>query len=50
MKKIIIAAVSDNNVIGKNGDIPWYSKSELNHFKRVTLGFPVLMGRKTFQS
>ena len=50
MKKIIIAAVSKNNVIGKDGKIPWHSKEELNHFKKTTIGFPVIMGRKTWET
>ena len=50
MKKIIIAAVSENYVIGEDGKIPWHSKNELSHFKRTTINFPVLMGRKTFES
>lgn len=50
MKKVIIAAISQNNVIGKNGNIPWHSKEELKHFKDTTIGFPVIMGRKTFES
>lgn len=50
MEIIIIAAVSKNNVIGHSGKIPWYIKEELIHFKTTTAGFPVLMGRKTFES
>ena len=50
MKSIIIAAVSKNNIIGKDGKIPWHSKEELRHFKDTTTGFPVIMGRKTFES
>lgn len=50
MEKIIIVAVADNNVIGAGGNIPWHSKEELQHFKNTTLGFPVVMGRKTFES
>lgn len=50
MEKIIIAAVSENGVIGKNGDIPWHLPEDLKHFKEKTMGNPVLMGRKTFQS
>ena len=50
MEKIIIAALSSNNVIGKEGKIPWHSKEEFKHFKRTTLGFPMIMGRKTFES
>ena len=50
MKITIIAAVSKNNVIGKEGQVPWHSKDELNFFKKTTIGFPVLMGRKTWES
>ncbi len=50
MDKIIIAAVSQNNVIGKNDSIPWHSREELQHFKRTTMGYPIIMGRKTFES
>ncbi len=50
MKKIIIVAVSENNVIGSNGKIPWHSKAELKHFKNTTMGNPIIMGRKTFES
>lgn len=50
MKKIIIAAVSRNNVIGFNGQIPWHSKEEFKHFKETTTDFPILMGRNTFES
>lgn len=50
MKKIIIAAISENYIIGKDGSIPWYSEKELNHFREETINFPVLMGRKTFAS
>jgi dihydrofolate reductase len=45
---IIITAVSQNNIIGKEGGIPWHSKEELKHFKKTTFGFPVIMGRKTW--
>jgi len=47
---ILIAAVSQNDVIGNKGKIPWYSKEELNHFKDTTYGYPIIMGRKTFES
>lgn len=50
MKIIIIAAVAKNGVIGKNGSIPWHSKAELQHFKKTTMGFPIIMGRKTWES
>ena len=50
MKKKIIAAVAKNNVIGKNGIMPWHSKEDLKHFKETTMSHPLIMGRKTFQS
>ena len=46
----IIAAVSDNNVIGKNGTLPWHLKSDLQRFKRLTDGHCIIMGRKCFES
>ena len=45
-----IVAVSANGVIGDDNQIPWYLPADLKYFKRVTLGHPVLMGRKCFQS
>ncbi len=50
MKVIIIAAVAENNVIGRNGEIPWHSRAELKYFKITTMGNPIVMGRKTFES
>ncbi|MCX6149676.1 MAG: dihydrofolate reductase [Ignavibacteriales bacterium] len=50
MKKIIIAAVARNGVIGKAGKILWHSDVEFRHFKNTTFGFPIIMGRKTFES
>lgn len=50
MEKIIVVAVSKNGVIGKNGTIPWHSKEDLQYFKSLTMGSPVIMGRKTFES
>lgn len=46
----IIAAVSKNGVIGKNGELPWYLPEDLKHFRKLTEGHTVLMGRKTFES
>ena len=43
-------AVSENNVIGKNNDLPWHLPEDLKHFKELTLGKTVLMGRKTYES
>ncbi len=45
-----IVAVSNNGVIGKNNDIPWYLSSDLKFFKRTTIGHHVIMGRKSFLS
>jgi dihydrofolate reductase len=50
LKKIIIAAISKNNVIAKDGKIPWHSREELQQFKKNTAGFPVIMGRKTWEA
>lgn len=50
MKKIIIAAVAQNGVIGNAGAIPWHSKEDFKHFKQTTMGFPIIMGRKCFES
>lgn len=50
MEKIIIAAVSENGVIGKDGEIPWHYPEDLKHFKQKTTGHTVVMGRKTYES
>lgn len=50
MKISMIAALSENNVIGINGQLPWRLKKDLAHFRALTLGKTVLMGRKTFES
>lgn len=51
MKKIIIVAIAQNNVIGKaNGEMPWHVKEEFKHFKNTTIGHPIIMGRKTFEA
>ena len=46
----LIYARSRNNVIGKNGDLPWHLPEDLAHFKRTTLGQAVVMGRITWES
>jgi dihydrofolate reductase len=46
----LIAAVAENGVIGNAGGIPWRLPSDFAHFKRMTLGKPLIMGRKTFES
>ncbi len=45
-----IVAVAENGVIGRAGGLPWRLPDDLLHFKAVTLGCPVLMGRRTFES
>ena len=50
MKISIIVAVADNNVIGREGDMPWRLSTDLKRFKMLTLGKPMIMGRKTFES
>ena len=46
----LIVARADNGVIGKDNKMPWHIPSELQHFKARTLGKPIIMGRKTFES
>ncbi|MFQ1846914.1 type 3 dihydrofolate reductase [Aeromonas veronii] len=50
MKISMIAAMAHDRVIGKDNQMPWHLPADLAHFKRVTLGKPILMGRKTFES
>ena len=49
-KLIAIAAMAANRVIGREGKLPWHLPEDLKFFKRTTLGHPVLMGRRTFES
>jgi len=46
----LVAAVAANGVIGIDGHLPWQLPEDLKHFKRLTLGHPVIMGRKTWES
>lgn len=50
MKLAIIAAMSKSQVIGNEGDLPWHLSADLKYFKKVTLGKPIIMGRKTYES
>jgi dihydrofolate reductase len=50
MEIVLIVAVADNGVIGANGAIPWRLKTDLRRLKAMTMGKPVVMGRKTFVS
>ena len=46
----LVVAMADNDVIGRQGRLPWHLPDDLQHFKALTLGKPVLMGRRTFDS
>lgn len=50
MKISLIVAVAENGVIGRGGQLPWRMPSDLKTFRRLTMGKPIVMGRKTFQS
>jgi len=46
----LVAAVAANGIIGVNGRLPWHFPEELRHFKRLTMGHPLIMGRRTWES
>ena len=46
----LVVAVAENGIIGRNGDMPWRLPSDLKHFKQVTMGCPIIMGRLTWES
>lgn len=50
MKISIIVAISENNAIGKDNQLLWHLPADLKHFKQITSGHPILMGRKTYDS
>lgn len=50
MQIAMIAAMAENRVIGKDNTMPWHLPADLKHFKQVTMGKPVIMGRKTYES
>ncbi|MFB6137608.1 MAG: dihydrofolate reductase [Halobacteriaceae archaeon] len=47
---VIVVAVAANGVIGRDGELPWHRPADLAHFKRLTTGHPVVMGRRTYES
>jgi dihydrofolate reductase len=47
---VLVAAVGENNVIGRDNALPWRLRSDLQRFRALTMGKPLVMGRKTFQS
>ena len=50
MKRSLVVAVARNGVIGRDNALPWRLPAELAHFKRVTMGHPIVMGRRTYES
>lgn len=50
MSLSLIVAMSQNRVIGKNNKLPWHLPEDLKQFKKITMGHPIIMGRKTFES
>lgn len=50
MKIVLVVAIGENDVIGRDGQLPWRLKSDLAHFRKLTIGKPVVMGRKTYES
>jgi dihydrofolate reductase len=50
MEVVFIVAIAENGVIGQGNAIPWRLKSDMQRFRKLTMGKPVVMGRKTFQS
>jgi dihydrofolate reductase len=46
----LVVAAASNNAIGKDGKLPWHLPNDMKHFRNITWGMPVLMGRKTFES
>lgn len=50
MRKALMVAMARNRVIGRNNKLPWYLPEDLRYFKQVTLGKPIIMGRKTYES
>ena len=50
MKISIVVAMASNGVIGRDNELPWHLPADLQHFKKTTMGKPILMGRKTWES
>ena len=50
MKMSIVVAMAANGVIGRDNQLPWHLPADLKHFKQTTMGKPILMGRKTWES
>jgi dihydrofolate reductase len=50
MKLSVIVAVAENGIVGRDNALPWHLPADLKYFKKMTLGKPIVMGRKTFES
>ena len=50
MRRSLVVAMSRNGVIGRNNQLPWRLPADLAYFKRVTMGHPIIMGRRTYES
>lgn len=50
MQVVLIVAIAENGVIGRDNTLPWRIKADMQRFRRLTIGKPVIMGRKNFQS
>ena len=50
MRIALIVAMAENRVIGRNNQLPWRIPADLRHFKTLTMGKPIIMGRKTYES
>jgi dihydrofolate reductase len=50
MRLAMIVAVAENNIIGRDNDLPWHLPHDLKYFKATTMGKPIVMGRKTYES
>ena len=46
----LVVAMGGNRAIGKGGDLPWRLSSDMRYFRKITMGKPVIMGRRTFKS
>ena len=47
---VFVVAIAENGVIGRDNALPWHLKSDLQRFKKITMGRPIIMGRKTYES
>ncbi len=50
VEMVLVAALDEQRLIGREGDLPWHLPADLRHFKKTTNGYPVIMGRRTFES